>query len=507
MRAAPSPSETTTLPPSFTTRLAHAARLNPAAVALAGLDAMLTYSDMLLLVRRAAWHLAAIVPLGQAVATVVPHTPRGVASLLGCLASGRVCIPLNPAEPAERLVTILRDAAPFAVIGHATVGACVGITLEDLFAGAALPDGFPPQTADGAPAIVHFTSGSSGQPKGIVFSLQDMLHRCDDGHAFLPDDRSIATSLPHTSTGLCLTVAPLLVGGRSLLVHLAAHGATAMLHLMESNNATCVTCGPVLLRMLLRLPQASWAFARVRLLRSGGAAISGADLRAWRTALPPGCMLVHRYASTEAGIVTQFIVPPDYDSDGPLPAGKPLPDVQITIDPHDAARPETGQLVVRGAFIARGEWRHGRVVADRIQPDPVTPGLRVFRTGDVFHRSSDGTLRFLGREDRQIKINGARIEPGEIEAVLRGHPLVRDALVLAAEAGGRTILHFFVAASCETRLREGLGAWIADRLPPVMRASRLHVLAQLPTLPSGKTDVMALRAHAGIAEGDALATL
>jgi acyl-coenzyme A synthetase/AMP-(fatty) acid ligase len=127
-------------------------------------------------------------------------------------------------------------------------------------------------------------------------------------------------------------------------------------------------------------------------------------------------------------------------------------------------------------------------------PVPNRPGWRCFRTGDLLQVQPDGLLRLLGRVDRQVKINGVRIEPAEIEAVLRTEPGVTDAAVVAAPVSGSVTLHGFVAslepdhAALITALRQRLAA----SLPMTLRVSKLTVLPQLPSLPAGKTDVNAL---------------
>jgi acyl-CoA synthetase (AMP-forming)/AMP-acid ligase II len=151
-------------------------------------------------------------------------------------------------------------------------------------------------------------------------------------------------------------------------------------------------------------------------------------------------------------------------------------------------------LVLRSRYLALGEWRQGRVVPGSVLPAPNRPGWRCFRTGDLLQVQSDGMLRLLGRVDRQVKINGVRIEPAEIEAVLRTEPGVTDAAAVAVPRSGSVTLHGFVAslepdpAALGVALRHRLAA----SLPMTWRPAKLTVLPQLPSLPTGKTDVSAL---------------
>jgi acyl-coenzyme A synthetase/AMP-(fatty) acid ligase len=140
-----------------------------------------------------------------------------------------------------------------------------------------------------------------------------------------------------------------------------------------------------------------------------------------------------------------------------------------------------------------------------MEPDPARPGWRVFRTGDLMRLGADGLLRFVCRADRQIKINGVRIEPGEIEAVLRREPGVVDAVVAGRTIDGRVVLEAFVAApDCDAAgLRRVLQSRMRDALLPAMRPSRLMVLAALARLPGGKVDLVGMWrvADSGAANG------
>jgi len=219
---------------------------------------------------------------------------------------------------------------------------------------------------------------------------------------------------------------------------------------------------------------------------------------ALRRSLPPDCAVWHTYASTEALFVANWQIPPD-DS-GPeatVAVGMLEPDHDYALlDENDrpVAPGEPGELVLRSRYLALGEWRRGCVVPGRMLPVPNRPGWRCFRTGDLLQVQPDGMLRLLGRVDRQVKINGVRIEPAEIEAVLRTEPRVTDAAVVAVPGPGSVTLHGFVASlePDHAALVAALRSRLAASLPMTLRPSKLTVLPQLPSLPIGKTDVNAL---------------
>ena len=467
-----------------------------AATAIAGLEQRLDFTTLARLLRQVAWRVGASVPPGGVVATALPHTPNGIAAVLGCVHSGRTCILLNPLDPPARNMAILEDAAPALLVGTAEGWQDARLTLEDALAGDPPPPGWTlPQLAADFPAAVHFTSGSTGRPKGIAFAIEGVLARCDDGTAMGPQDRVLATGLHNTSAGLCHVMKPLLNGARVLAATLSRDGAGAVLRLAQREGATVLSAGPAVMRMLSRLPAAAEAFATLRLVRVGGAPLPWEDFLAWRRVLPPGCAVQHRYASTEAGFVAQWLAGPDRLGEArDLPIGHWAgPHMRALLDADGREAPE-GELVLRGPAMALGEWLDGRLVTGRMLPDPAHPGWRVFRTGDLFGRDQHGLLRFLGRADRQLKINEVRIEPAEIEAVLRRQPGVTEAAVVVRQRPQGVLLHGFVAApdaDADTLVPQ-LAAALRRDLPPAMRPSRLSVLPALALASGGKLDMRAL---------------
>ena len=167
-----------------------------------------------------------------------------------------------------------------------------------------------------------------------------------------------------------------------------------------------------------------------------------------------------------------------------------------------------GELVLRSRYLASGDWRDGRLVADRLPPDPADPSLRIFRTGDLVKLSRDGAFIPMGRKDRQIKIRGQRVEPTEIEAALRAWREVRDAVVLPQHDGTELRLLAFVVPRAGSLDADGSDALVAAlrrrlqaTLPGAMQPARITVLESLPLLRGGKVDAQALLARDVLAVG------
>jgi acyl-CoA synthetase (AMP-forming)/AMP-acid ligase II len=483
-----------------------AARAHPGAPALIGLRERLDNDAVVRRARRVGAWIQQRVPSDRAVATLVSPTPSGIAAILGCVAAGRITIPLSPADPPDRLAALLDDAR-------------AGVLLTDQ----AQPPGLPSRTRvldvrdceaaanarpsavahdPDAPCMVHYTSGSSGRPKGVVVSVYNILFRaCQniDGLRLAPGSRVLTAFGPASSAGIAMVVATLVRGGAVLVASLAADGAGAMVRLSASERADVLVVPAPVLGNLLAPDSAEAAFAHLRVVRLGASAVASADVARWRARLPAGCAITHSYGSTEAMIIAELTVPPEPPGDAPTVAiGHLRPGLEYAlIDANGAPVPdgECGELIVRGRYVAAGEWQRGRFVAGRMRPDPARPGTRVFRTGDLLRFGADGMLRFVGRADRQMKINGARVEPAEIEAVIRANAAVSDAAVVPSAAG---VLHAFVAAPLADprRLREALVARLRAALPSPLRPRRISILEALPLLPGGKVDVVTLRAWA-----------
>jgi acyl-coenzyme A synthetase/AMP-(fatty) acid ligase len=503
-------------PVDFTERaildlLCHVAAPDPGAVAIVGAGERLTYAELLDRIGRIARDVAAAVPVGGAVATLLANSPSGFAGMLACLVAARVCIVLDPTHPRERNAAILQDAKPAAVLLRDDVdpAADIGIsdgtirlTLRAALDGADQTGWMPPGRLDpDAPALVHYTSGSTGRPKGIVISTCAALRRALvylDAWHMTPADRFLGTTQPSTNSGFCSSLAAL-CGGARLLVHsLGGEGVGTLFALAREQGLTLLDAGPSVVRLLFALDGAKAAFARLRVLRSSGETILQADIANWRAVLPKTCHIAHAYASTEAMFGAHWFVPPDYsDAEQRLPAGYPLADQDYAlIDAAGGTVPpgHPGELVMRSRHIACGEWRDGRCVPGRVRDDPLRPGWRILRTGDLMRLGADGMLRFVSRADRQIKINGVLVEPAEVESVLRSTPGVADAAVVSRQRGGEAVLIGYVAA--EARRHGALQALLRGRLraelPASMRPAQIILLERMPYLPGGKVDLLAL---------------
>jgi amino acid adenylation domain-containing protein/FkbM family methyltransferase len=408
------------------------------------------------------------------VALYLDRSVDAIAALLAVLAAGGAYVPIDAGQTGPRLAWILADAGVDAVI---TSSGLAGALPPG--AGRTVLVDAPPEAggAGGAPAAhagsrscayVIYTSGSTGRPKGTLIESRSVARLSAALAAAVYADfedgspRRVAVNAPLSFDASVKQVIQLLRGHSLWLVPEAARGdGEAFLAWLRENRVDVVDCTPSHLRLLLDAGLADGPSPFPRVLLVGGEAIRP-DL--WREiAADRSRRYYNVYGPTECTVdaVTCRIEP----GDGPT-LGLPLPGVALHVLDERLRRVPmgvAGELCLAGEQLSRGYLGRPGLTAERFVPNALAtePGARLYRTGDRVRFLPGGRLQFLGRLDRQIKIRGLRVEPGEIEAVLRESPLVRDALVVLREdqPGDQRLVAYAVS-----RRRAGAPVATAGRL-------------------------------------------
>ncbi|MGI5348304.1 non-ribosomal peptide synthetase [Streptomyces sp. CA-250714] len=442
------------------------------------------------------------------VAVAVPRSPELVVVLLAVLKAGGAYLPLDPEYPADRLTHMLTDARPVLAVRTADTALPEGTDVPEVvvdepgFAAACelLPEGDVAQ--DERPArllpqhlmYVIYTSGSTGVPKGVAVShtgVSDMIATQASLFGVRPGERviqwasmsfdagfyDVALALLHGAT-LVLAPREELLPGEPLRETLLKHDIT---HAVLPPVALSVTDGSGLLQG--------------GTIMSTGDACTPALVREWSQ----GRRMFNGYGPTEVtvgasigGPVTDAL---DVSIGTPWVGGR----VYVLDDRLcPAAEGEEGELYLAGSGLARGYLNRPGVTASRFVADPFgPPGSLMYRSGDRGLRRADGELYFAGRADDQVKVRGFRVELGEVEARLAGHPAVDVAVAVVAGglADARIVGYVTTRDGAEVTEAE-LRAHVARSLPGHMVPARVTVLAEFPTTPNGKADRERLRAEA-----------
>ncbi|HSZ74499.1 MAG TPA: non-ribosomal peptide synthetase [Rhizomicrobium sp.] len=472
----------------------------------------LTYRETLHAVRHLARRIASETKAKELIGILLaPHVDFPIA-MLACLAAGRPFVPLDLHYPARWIADVTEDAHMAAIIGrfdNAETDAAVPHSLRriemDVDTHETPVSHFAPVGPD-EPALVLYTSGSTGKPKGIVNSQRALLRRVEqyiNAAHINADDRFMPLSSDCTIAGLRERLTALLTGAALHLIDTQRAGARVILNRLHKDEITICYAVPALLRSLIQLD--SKTPLHLRVIRVGGDAVLWSDVELLRGWLSPECLIELGYSSTEAPIM-QWFVPRDFSQDGArVPIGYPLPGNALAIlsdDGKPAAPGEAGELVIRSPCVALGRWIDGHCVADDFPSDPEDNSTRILRTGDLVRLREDGLIDLIGRKDRQIKIRGQRIEPGEIEAALRRNAGVRDAAIFPRRVGESWWLIAYIVSGVANDSEEDLKAYLKDTLPPSLQPQRLYFVEEIPRLPSAKLNTKALEALDEINKGN-----
>ena len=406
-------------------------------------DRYFTYAEVHDHAVRLARRIAAVTAPGAPVGIILPNEAAFPVAVLAVLAAGCIFVALDPSFPEARNAFIVKHAGLTAIVVDDTTRSLAKrldptIPQIDLAATAhedttGLPAGSPDKVA-----TICYTSGSTGQPKGVVHTQRNLIYYVMQRLAMTPlaaDDRVAILTGTTVLIGIKDILGGLLSGATLFIVDLRGKGLQELVRVLHRGRITTLRTSPIVIRQLIKLCRNAEVFDNLQHVFLSSDRLFPCRCRSYCVAsCHPRAECPLSMGSTETQLITHWFI----DRDRPMkesivPVGYVQPDFQVAlVDDRGVPLPqgEIGEIVVTSRYIALGYWRDEIETKRCFSPDSGDSQARTFRTGDLGRMNGEGLLELIGRKDRQIKIRSNRVEPAEVEATIRMHPQVSDAAVI-----------------------------------------------------------------------------
>ncbi|MGH3262137.1 MAG: amino acid adenylation domain-containing protein, partial [Trebonia sp.] len=502
----------------------HASR-HPDANAIVAGRTKITYRELDESASRAAHHLAEM-GVGPETLTGV-HLERGIdliTAILAIMKAGGGYLPLDPSFPAERLTRVCTQLNPLAVITDEAAGWGEGRTSFISFTSLGEPGAdLAGRPVTGPSTRLHpdnlcyaiYTSGSTGDPKPVAVSFGAMA--CVIGemareYGIGPGDRVGQAASMAFDTFLEQVFTALTTGAALTMAPHATMAPSELLRGIQRRGVTVLDLTPAYWHQLLALTHPDDERLRsLRLMITGGEAANPDDCRAALVAAP-WARLLNAYGLTETTITSSLFDVgawlPAAAEHAVVPVGRPAGHARIMVldgELNPVSAGTAGEIYIGGCGVARGYLGRPSPTAERFLPDARgVPGARMYRTGDLGRWLADGSLEVAGRVDRQLKVRGFRVEPGEIEGVLAGHPDIDEVSVVAStrDNGDTRLIAYYAPSARHHPPAASLRRYLHDRLPSYMIPAAFISRHHLPSSGGGAPDGQGgLDGHGGHGHG------
>lgn len=450
---------------------------------------------------------------GDIVALMVERSFAMAIGIFAILKAGAAYLPLSPDNPPERTEYVLKDAVVRVLLVHGRTAGKVGfggmvvLNLDDpeLYRGSS-----PSQRSLNAPqdlAYVIYTSGSTGRPKGVMIehrSVINRLHWMQRAYPIGAQDVILQKTPYYFDVSVWELFWWALQGAQMCFLRPGAErNPLVIVDTIRKQRVSVLHFVPSMLSVFLEYLEskgdaAAVGLGSVKRVFASGEALAPEHVRRFNDCWggKTGARLTNLYGPTEATVdVTYFDCPPHNDFKI-IPIGRPIDNTRLYVirEGRQVSIGESGELCIAGVGLARGYLNNQALTSQRFTDNPVNPGERIYRTGDIARWLPDGDVEYLGREDHQVKIRGLRIELGEIESTIREHAGIVDCVAVVNRYSESVILIIAYVVAKGGFDVVALKAFLRARLPDYMIPNHFEQISEMPLTPSGKADRKALPA-------------
>lgn len=443
----------------------------------------------------------------EPVSLLIDNGPDLIATMLGVLKAGRFFILVDASLPTARVAAIVRDSHSRLLLHQKRHGLmakeiaadCRLVELENLDTSACIDCGAMP-IAPSDPSTVFFTSGSTGQPKGVVHSHRSLLHktlRRTNALHVSPEDR-VSLLSSGTSNVVSMAFSAILNGAALIVFDRQKDGIANLKGWLQAERISICFISAQFFRILSDSLTANDGFPDLRVVRLSSEKARRSDFERFRRHFPRHCILVNGLSSSETGVTSKYFM--NHDSQivvDNLPLGYPAEGMEISLlddDGQQVGFDHDGEIVVRSKYLASGYWNNPTLSAAKFKQDPEDPEKRIYYTGDLALMRPDGCLMHRGRKDYRIKIRGYGVDLLEVEKALLAHPDIDEALAttIEEEDGTARLIAYVVCGRQSDTIASDLRNHLKDKLAEYMIPSLFIRLDYLPLTANGKIDRKAL---------------
>jgi amino acid adenylation domain-containing protein len=505
----------------------------------------------------------------ERIALLFEHDAPMIAGMLGALKAGKTYVPLDPNHPSERLAKIIEHSEATAVLTDSrniALARQVWSAVAERSADTALDQIHVSESKAPSPlrsagalqkcliniddensfgdtislpvidpdrlAYILYTSGSTGQPKGVMQNHRNVLHyiRAYTNNLHLNADDRLTLLSSYCFDASVMDIYGALLNGATLYpIDLKQEGLAGLSQTLIEEEITVYHSTPTVYRYFVntvaqtsvcdfprqnhRLKSVPLKFPNLRLIVLGGEKVNRADVELYQKHFSDDCIFVNGFGPTEATVVLQnFINKQSRISGDSIPVGFPVEDTEVLLlNKADKPSEIAGEIAIKSKHVALGYWRNPAATSTAFDSSSDLKGV-IYKTGDMGRRLPDGSIRFEGRKDFQVKIRGHRVELGEIESALSQHPAVGECVVVANEnaTGDKRLVAYIVTPTTtfmggantpqalipnpSSNGRGDLRDFLKQKLPEYMLPSSFVILDSLPLTASGKLNRLALPA-------------